>query len=58
MEVIELEADINAFCVKANFFPDGIMTAHENLHLIAPAIHLLCTHKFLFKFVTKTNGIK
>lgn len=36
METIQIPEDITVFCKTADAFPEGITTAHEQLHAIAP----------------------
>ncbi len=36
METITIPEDIRVFCKTADSFPDDIMTAHQQLHAIAP----------------------
>ncbi len=37
MQTVELENDINLFCVKAKSFPQGIRAAFDELERLAPA---------------------
>ncbi len=38
MEKFMLNNDINVFCVSAKSFPNGILEAHQTLHLLVPFV--------------------